>query len=52
MRREMNRLFDDAFGGFGLPNVLGPALRQMPAAPKIEEEEAVGTRRCAAIAPH
>src|SRR5947209_5733339 len=33
MRREMNRLFDDAFAGFGLPGVLGPALRQMPAAP-------------------
>jgi HSP20 family protein len=39
MRREMNRLFDDAFGGFGLPNVLGPALRQMPAAPKIDVSE-------------
>jgi molecular chaperone DnaK len=34
MRREMNRLFDDAFGGFGLPSALGSALRQMPAAPK------------------
>ena len=39
MRREMNRLFDDAFGGFGLPSVLGPALRQMPAAPKIDVSE-------------
>jgi HSP20 family protein len=39
MRREMNRLFDDAFGGFGLPNVLGSALRQMPAAPKIDVSE-------------
>jgi molecular chaperone DnaK len=34
MRREMNRLFDDAFGGFGLASALGSALRQMPAAPK------------------
>ena len=39
MRREMNRLFDDAFGGFGLSSVLGPALRQMPAAPKIDVSE-------------
>jgi HSP20 family protein len=39
MRREMNRLFDDAFGGFGLPSVFGPALRQMPAAPKIDVSE-------------
>jgi HSP20 family protein len=38
MRREMNRLFDDVFGGFGLPSVLGPALRQMPA-PKIDVSE-------------
>jgi HSP20 family protein len=39
IRREMNRLFDDVFGGFGLPSVLGPALRQMPAAPKIDVSE-------------
>src|ERR1700719_4404194 len=39
MRREMNRLFDDVFGGFGLPSALGPALRQMPAAPKIDVSE-------------
>ena len=39
MRREMNRLFDDAFGGFGLPSILGPTLRQMPAAPKIDVSE-------------
>ena len=39
MRREMNRLFDDVFSGFGLPSVLGPALRQMPAAPKIDVSE-------------
>jgi HSP20 family protein len=39
MRREMNRLFDDAFGGFGLPSVFGPALRQMPAPPKIDVSE-------------
>jgi HSP20 family molecular chaperone IbpA len=39
MRREMNRLFDDAFGGFGLPSAFGSALRQMPAAPKIDVSE-------------
>ena len=39
MRREMNRLFDDAFSGFGLPSFFGPALRQMPAAPKIDVSE-------------
>ena len=39
MRREMNRLFDDVFSGFGLPSVLGPALRQMPATPKIDVSE-------------
>jgi HSP20 family protein len=39
MRREMNRLFDDVFGGFGLPSVLGPVLRQMPVAPKIDVSE-------------
>jgi HSP20 family protein len=39
MRREMNRLFDDVFGGFGLPSAFGPALRQMPAAPKIDVSE-------------
>jgi HSP20 family protein len=39
MRREMNRLFDDVFGGFGLPSAFGPVLRQMPAAPKIDVSE-------------
>jgi HSP20 family protein len=42
MRREMNRLFDDVFsgfGGFGLPSAFGPALQQMPAAPKIDVSE-------------
>jgi HSP20 family protein len=42
MRREMNRLFDDVFsgfGGFGLPRAFGPALQQMPAAPKIDVSE-------------
>ena len=39
MRREMNRLFDDVFGGFGLPSLFGPALRQMPMAPKIDVSE-------------
>jgi HSP20 family protein len=39
MRREMNRLFDDAFAGFGLPSFFGPGLRQMPAGPKIDVSE-------------
>ena len=39
MRREMNRLFDDAFGGFGLPSLFRPELRQMPMAPKIDVSE-------------
>ena len=39
MRREMNRLFDDAFAGFGLPSFFGPGLRQMLAAPKIDVSE-------------
>ena len=42
MRREMNRLFDDVFSGFGglgLPGALSPALQRMPAAPKIDVSE-------------
>jgi len=39
MRPEMNRLFDDVFGGFGLPTAFVPALRQMPVAPKIDVSE-------------
>ena len=42
MRREMNRLFDDVFSGFGglgLPGAFAPALQQMPAAPKIDVSE-------------
>ena len=39
MRREMNRLFDDVFGGFGLPSLFGPPLRQMAMAPKIDVSE-------------
>jgi HSP20 family protein len=38
-RREMNRLFDDVFGGFGLPSLFRSALRQMPMAPKIDVSE-------------
>ena len=30
MRREVNRLFNDAFGGFGLPSLFGPATVGMP----------------------
>jgi HSP20 family protein len=43
LRREMNRVFDDAFGGFSFPSllgpVLGPILRHMPAAPKVNVSE-------------
>jgi HSP20 family protein len=39
MRREMNRLFDDVFSGFGLPGAFGPALQRMPVAPKIDVSE-------------
>ena len=39
MRREMNRLFDDAFSGFGLPSLFGPPLRQLAMAPKIDVSE-------------
>ncbi|HYZ41045.1 MAG TPA: Hsp20/alpha crystallin family protein, partial [Stellaceae bacterium] len=35
----MNRLFDDAFSGFGLPSLFGPALQQLPMAPKIDVSE-------------
>jgi HSP20 family protein len=42
MRHEMNRLFGDAFGGFGLPTLFGAALGQMPAetlAPQMNVSE-------------
>jgi HSP20 family protein len=39
MRREVNRLFDDAFSGFGLPSFFGPAPRQMALSPKIDVSE-------------
>jgi HSP20 family protein len=44
MRREMNRLFDDAFGGFdlGLPSLFGPVMGRMPAemvVPQIDVSE-------------
>jgi HSP20 family protein len=29
-RREMNRVFDDTFKGFGMPSLLGPAFGRMP----------------------
>jgi HSP20 family protein len=29
-RREMNRVFDDTFRGFGMPSLLGPAFGRMP----------------------
>jgi HSP20 family protein len=42
MRRQMNRLFGDAFGGFGLPSLFGPAFGRMPAenlAPQMDVSE-------------
>lgn len=55
LRREMNRVFDDAFGGFGLPSlfgpVLGPVLRQMPAAPKVDISETENELRITAEMP-
>lgn len=43
MRRELNRLYDDAFGGLGLPSFFRPGPgqrpRQMPAPPKINVSE-------------
>ena len=51
MRREMNRLFDDVFGGFGLPNLLAPPLRQMAMAPKIDVSETDNEIRVTAEMP-
>src|ERR1700680_632039 len=55
LRREMNRLFDDAFGGFGLPSlfgpVLGPVLRHMSAAPKVDVSETENELRITAEMP-
>jgi HSP20 family protein len=55
LRREMNRLFDDAFGGFGLPSlfgpVLGPVLRHMPATPKVDVSETESELRITAEMP-
>jgi len=55
LRREMNRVFDDAFGGFGLPSlfgpVLGPVLRHMPAAPKVDISETENELRITAEMP-
>jgi HSP20 family protein len=42
MRHEMNRLFENAFGGFGLPTLFGPAFGGMPAqtlAPQMDVSE-------------
>jgi HSP20 family protein len=51
MRREMNRLFDDAFSGFGLPSLFGPPLRQMPMAPRIDVSETDNEIRVTAEMP-
>ena len=42
MRHEMNRLFENAFGGFGLPTLFGPASGGMSAqtlAPQMDVSE-------------
>src|SRR5205823_9845944 len=42
MRHEMNRLFENAFGGFGLPTLFGSASGGMPAqslAPQMDVSE-------------
>jgi HSP20 family protein len=51
LRRDMNRLFDDAFGAFGFPSLFGPALSQMPAAPKIDVSETDNEIQIAAEMP-
>jgi HSP20 family protein len=41
-RREMNRVFDDTFRGFGLPSLVGQAFGRMPAGtlmPQIDVSE-------------
>jgi HSP20 family protein len=41
-RRQMNRVFDDAFRGFGMPSLVGPAFGRMPMAtlmPQIDLSE-------------
>lgn len=50
LRREMNRLFDNAFGGFGLPSLGNPAFGGM-AAPKIDVSESENEIRIAAELP-
>ncbi len=45
MRREMNRLFDDAFGGFGLPSLFGPAFGRMPAETLVPQMDVSETER-------
>jgi HSP20 family protein len=51
MRREMNRLFDNVFGGFGLPSPFGLQLQQMPMAPKIDVSETDNEIQIAAEMP-
>jgi HSP20 family protein len=50
MRREMNRLFDDVFGDFGVPSLSAPGFRQMPS-PKIDVSETEKELRIAAELP-
>jgi HSP20 family protein len=52
-RREMNRLFDDAFRGFGLPSRLAGDFRQMPmmSSPKIDVSESDKELRVCAELP-
>lgn len=52
-RREMNRLFDDAFRGFGVPSPLAGGFRQMPmmSSPKIDVSESDKELRVCAELP-
>jgi HSP20 family protein len=50
LRREMNRLFDNAFGGFGLPSLGNPAFGGV-APPKIDVSESENEIRIAAELP-
>src|SRR5260370_30018358 len=51
----MKRVFGDVFGGFGMPSlfgpVLGPVLRHMPAAPKVDISETENELRITAEMP-
>ena len=54
MRREIDRLFDDAFGGFGFPSLFGPVTGRMSAemvAPQMDVSETERELQIAAELP-